>query len=1518
MNVSIKLLFLFLTMTTVNSQNCSEGCLKCTKDAKCEICDIAFGFVNTGVKCEKTTLENCAIPKSNVECLQCSKGYYVSSSKTCDKIIANIPNCASYLNQVKCERCEGNFYLEENICQPVKTLIDDCVEYEADGKCAKCLERFLSLDQKSCEEATINTDFNCAFRFFPLVCSRCRNGYGFDETLYLNDFDEVNFRYAVIQQNILKPRVNYLNSPVCSSSSTVVKSGDVCDSKLFRPETCNDCGKGKHYDSIKKECIKDPQQIIASRSIIQFCYLISLNQECQRCFEGYFLHFTNKVCLPHTKMVENCQIMSQRKDGECFKCKDEFFLAERNECRLRQLSGTNCDIPNYFEDQCEKCLDGFISSFQNQLCVPPIDNCIDYNTSTTLLRCNKCSSGYYVNTFSCVQVPSANVTDNCEEYDVNMDCSKCEGDRVLLYNQDTDKYQCATEESQIEFKDCALAKYSQSSGYRCDKCDNRASKVRITNRCIVDTAMNDANCSSKDAGGSCIRCKSGFYLNSTDSSCVQSQDANCEIYVSHPGVADPAFPPRCIKCKPNFILFNNVCFDEFSEINNSCLKKDGDDCILCMSNHRYDLIKKEKEVKCRSRAIYTGFDGCDALKKNTEADASSAYSCISCKKGLFLDSTGSCVSCNKNNCKITGAISELTVANDTTCNVEVDGKCIQHSKNPSKYVDPTVIPDPIPSVDPEEHSLVSVTGSYMTRHSFFEDVNSYVAASAFATNHVAYANVFYNSKADYDSNTIKHATCKIGKARNYSVDPLTPANNDCLIFIKNCNVRSNNLLGSPNRIFASCNQCYDGDVVVYTKTALNKTLLAGIDAKLISLNVQTKLPSTFCHPLPVAGVNIANCALMEAFDNGGTLSARCYSCKPGYKPTKDGNGIVTACSAITNCISSEVGDRCERCLKGKSLKHTLDECVTNVAGTVNCKKLNSSGSCAECEDGFAIDITNACKQVKLYDCAEWDHGECMRCRNPEEMAVHYNPEMNTNDISCTSGQRNMPPNCDISDVHGKCVRCNEEYIADYFGKCFHESRISNCVQYDLLNGICFECASGFEYDFMAKRCEPIVNFIGGQNCPADFNYRYVTNGGMDAVCGSKGIEHCIYHDIRKQIDNSIINCLQCKPGYIAENISGAENTCIGFPPVANCKDYRSDDYFNSLCKECEDNFFLDGSNLCRPRQPVPRCEEYFEASSHCKRCAETFYVDGGECVERTNILEECGEYYSNKDECKTLSPNSQYIGVFKELLDDPPSADPGISKTDLPDDPTIEGCLVYFNESTCDECSSDSYPYQNKCLPVVDEIAGCSVYASKEVCKKCVEGQVLIDGECKVATATNCLIFRTEAECATCPEEFPLLNETKSCVKNPAVEFCSIYKSDNACLKCDTGYYITDGLCNQVEKEIEHCKTYSGKEKCEECNAGYYLLGEECNPNPTFDSECETYSLADEECSLCHPGYVLIDNRCAKCGVGYHTCAVCSSEDRGKCLLCRSGYHMKVDGICYENTENKVFDPVTVIDLDEG
>jgi hypothetical protein len=135
------------------------------------------------------------------------------------------------------------------------------------------------------------------------------------------------------------------------------------------------------------------------------------------------------------------------------------------------------------------------------------------------------------------------------------------------------------------------------------------------------------------------------------------------------------------------------------------------------------------------------------------------------------------------------------------------------------------------------------------------------------------------------------------------------------------------------------------------------------------------------------------------------------------------------------------------------------------------------------------------------------------------------------------------------------------------------------------------------------------------------------------------------------------------------------------------------------------------------------------------------------------------------------------------------------------------------------------------------------------------------------------------------------------CVVLP--ENCLNASKQGACLLCVPNYFLQLDRCFAVNQSIPNCLLYSQYSyipRCVECGVGYFVVLGGCVEIPPYCSML----LSDGQCAICLTGFSLRGGKCQLDKKGDNSCL---KEAEGKCLQCRNGSVLAINGACYAYKE---------------
>ena len=118
----MKTFIIILLILGLTTQSCTKGCLKCTAENKCILCDTTALFKTNADSCATVDQSNCSVINLEGDCLGCDDGYWLNSTtKKCVVVETEkkVTNCKSYTGTQTCSNCEPHFVIEAAKCKAV-------------------------------------------------------------------------------------------------------------------------------------------------------------------------------------------------------------------------------------------------------------------------------------------------------------------------------------------------------------------------------------------------------------------------------------------------------------------------------------------------------------------------------------------------------------------------------------------------------------------------------------------------------------------------------------------------------------------------------------------------------------------------------------------------------------------------------------------------------------------------------------------------------------------------------------------------------------------------------------------------------------------------------------------------------------------------------------------------------------------------------------------------------------------------------------------------------------------------------------------------------------------------------------------------------------------------------------------------------------------------------------------------------------------------------------------------------
>lgn len=971
-----------------------------------------------------------------------------------------------------------------------------------------------------------------------------------------------------------------------------------CEEKyVFFPKT-NVCVHElcRQFDIEQGKCTKCQNGYVDGvdcKPFVDFCSQFEYQDNkssCSKCMRGFTLK--NNTCL---RTVPNFNCLRQLKDGSCIRCRSDLVLTSDlysclpkiKNCEIYtrtniislfhfckncligyEQSGKDCTlivIENCLEMErsnpsCKTCQNDYVLTSDKKKCLPKIENCIKYWTSSMKSKnmiCIQCAEGFQRHPLSCKPKPMANcalqpkdeqICTTCNEgYVLTNDSTKCLPATLncLKYadsNKSSEELTCVEckEGYHSEKGDCLRNKIQFCQEYEttleyCNQCLNEFELTTDKKRCLaaipfclnytpsdvhsgvhvciecheeyslkndICTPNEIPNCLEKsDSEHLCLKCETRFQLTDDSKACLPEIQNCSEFEISDKNSKTLS----CKKCKQEFELSFNICSPKIQSILNcKVFDKKNRKCEKCKKG----FVRADDHLSCHKKV--------QNCQKYSQLEQNSQTSeCFECLKGFYLKNSEcvkfeveNCVSLNsdKNAC-FQCEIGFLLIANGQKCLREIP-ECKKYSEN----------------LDQDRTDLTCIECSAR-----FE---------------------------------LKDKVC---------VEKV----------IANC------LKIDENGI---CSECQKNFVLSPSKSFCVNQISFCLESYFESAE-STKLSCKSCHPEFDLVFNLCFVKFCVLIDNNRKI---CQQCSSGFVLSSDSLRCfpgIKHCSNYSTLFLNSTEIQCDRCDPGFKLKHNLCEKIE----IDNCSKIdNQTHQCALCHVNFRLtDDKLKCLQT-IPDCSEFlktDSSslilECRACRRNFRLSkngtcLKINKrfcrkfDKNGHCLKCqlsytVSNSECLPKieNCKAYDDNQKCSRCSSHFSVGNFGaSCFFD--IKNCVSYNTLSGFCEKCENLFVVSSDGEICLESI-----KNCDK-YEPFYVSD--IETKCERCSSEYllektqrqCTLPKIKKEKKaNFKKEDFECLKNW---NLTDDGKKCL--PIVEYCTDYESsnEDTRALRCAECEKNY----------------------------------------------------------------------------------------------------------------------------------------------------------------------------------------------------------------------------------------------------------------------------------------------------------------------------------------------------------
>ena len=630
------------------AEECSAGCLRCEvttnavggSSASCLICDAMMGYILQNGRCVQQSISNCLISFEPDTCHHCEYSYFLTGEFKCMQIDRHsslaIKSCNHYAQADTCRVCDMNTYARNGVCRPVFQKTRHCTLYDSSKTCEMCDLMLTSNDGTSCHRVPEDEFDHCLLFRHPLTCKKCKSGFRMNENKYMDSLLEFdNLKRFMFHLKFWRDQLFSIvyNTPVCEALPLVENCAE-----MNNDGTCAACEVGYTLSPDKQSCFIKPSPPLNPKDRIPNCFIFdSANYEqCDICYEGFYLGDNSTKCREHETVVPNCIIHSQTQAARCVYCDNKYYLDEETTdinsiCVERQNFFNNCYTYNRTADECLGCADEHLFHDENKKCSLRISNCEMHDITDVILKCEKCEAGFYLNEFSTECINANGVVSGCLRYGPNAVCEECQQSFYL----DELNNLCRLQERFIGCKEMSVTEQDV-----CDECDGNGIRTVMVSTCTqVDdlTLAEHPQCISYDEDRICTQCNQDWVLHSTERD--GKSIIECIRFVGCAALKDITDHAKCGQCRSEYYLFNDGChqpnsadciysYDNYNiTVYNFGINNTGP-CELCDENLYYNVIvATQKEQRCIT--FHTRISNCINYTLNDSLE----LVCAHCRRG---------------------------------------------------------------------------------------------------------------------------------------------------------------------------------------------------------------------------------------------------------------------------------------------------------------------------------------------------------------------------------------------------------------------------------------------------------------------------------------------------------------------------------------------------------------------------------------------------------------------------------------------------------------------------------------------------------------------------------------------------------------------------------------------------------------------------------------------------------------------------------------------------------------------
>ena len=444
----------------------------------CDKCIEGYYINKKDKKC--STTEQCDESVYGI-CIKCHYGFYLDKIDNLCKIQRdNFIHCKETINGIICDRCDDQYYFDENkIC----IYINYCLKKGEGIKCEKCVDNYYLTEidytctkEKNCEFGDRNTG----------ICISCKDDF------YLNYKDgkcksnqkNNNFKHCKVADNVCIECVpNYF-----------LGEDHKCSTSRFCSES---------YDDICVECIDNYYLGLDNKCTnVKYCIYSDKYNNCLECEDNYYFNKEDNLCKIAEGKLSNCKIVNK---GYCERYKDNYYLNQTdNLCYSNQEKGPfyKCAITDVYAEYCMTCIKDYYTGYIDNKCSKVLGCEISENED----RCLQCNEYY------CLNIK----TGKCEDNDIINDEDKKYYYRCNRTNEEGDSCETCIQGFELNKNGLCINESlcQEKEDDNCIRCKNNDEYYCLNEYfgCVETRLQNCLECNNILELETCTKCYDGYVI----------------------------------------------------------------------------------------------------------------------------------------------------------------------------------------------------------------------------------------------------------------------------------------------------------------------------------------------------------------------------------------------------------------------------------------------------------------------------------------------------------------------------------------------------------------------------------------------------------------------------------------------------------------------------------------------------------------------------------------------------------------------------------------------------------------------------------------------------------------------------------------------------------------------------------------------------------------------------------------------------------------------------------------------